>query len=169
MRIPKARVPQIAADMLSSLLASGDIETENPREVELDVQAVLNQYIRDEQEITTNARELMTRRGVPSSQLGQFKKQLAERRKVKLGDEAIDYILTQLIEVLMHSHNVDEVYAPDHKLRRALREPLRNIQNLDGAVDAQVRDRMKHVQEGSALWEVEYQRILEDVRRRKGL
>jgi hypothetical protein len=40
---------------------------------------------------------------------------------------------------------------------------------MDASLDAQVRGQMKHVQEGSALWEVEYQRILEDVRRRKGM
>ncbi len=155
--------------MLQQLLEQGDIETENPKEVELDLAAVLNQYIRDEAEITEKARELMGRRGLPSSQLGQIKRQLAEQRKFKIGDEAIDYVVDQLIEFLMHSHNVEEIYAPDHRLRRLLREPLRQLQSVDGSIDAQVRDRMKHVQEGSALWEVEYQRILEDVRRRKGL
>ncbi len=169
MRIPKSRVPQIAAEMLQSLLEQGDIETESPKEVELDLAAVLNQYIRDEAEITDKARDVMGRRGLPSSQLGQIKRQIAEQRKFKLGDEAMDYLVDQLIEFLMHSHNVEEIYAPDHRLRRLLRDPLRKVQNFDGAVDEQVRGRMKHVQEGSALWEVEYQRILEDVRRRKGL
>lgn len=169
MRIPKSRVPQLAADMLAQLLEHNDIETETPAEVELDLQSVLNQYIRDEQEITEKARELMTRRGLPSGQLNQIKRQLAEQRKLKLGEEAIDYLVDQLIEFLMHSHNVAEIYAPDHRLRRILREPLRQLQNAEGNVDALVRDRMKHVQEGTALWEVEYQRILEDVRRRKGL
>lgn len=169
MKIPKSRVAQIASEMLRGLTEQGDIETENPAEVELDLQSVLNQYIRDEQEVTDKAREMMARRGLPQSQLGQLRRQLADQQKIKLGDEAIDYLVDQLIEFLMHSHNVAEIYAPDHRLRRVLREPLRNLQNLDESLDAQVRGRMKHVQEGSALWEVEYQRILEDVRRRKGL
>jgi hypothetical protein len=169
MKIPKSRVPQIAGEMLRKLLEHDDIETENRAEVELDLAAVLNQYIRDELELTDKARELMTRRGLPSSQLGQVKRQLAEQRGIKLGEDAIDYVVDQLIEFLMHSHNVEEIYAPDHRLRRMLREPLRALESIDISVDAQVRDRMKHVQEGSALWEVEYQRILEDVKRRKGL
>jgi uncharacterized protein len=169
MKIPKARVPQIAREMLRGLSEEGDIETESPAEVELDLQSVLNQYIKDEAEISDKARELMARRGLPQSQLGQVRGQLAEQQKVKLGDDAIDYIVDQLIEFLMHSHNVAEIYAPDHRLRRVLREPLRNLAHLDEALDAQVRGQMKHVQEGSALWEVEYQRILEDVRRRKGI
>lgn len=155
--------------MLRGLLEHEDIETENPAEVELDLQAVLNQYIRDEEEITVKAKDVMVRRGLPSSQLGQVKRQVADQRQFKLGDDGLDYLVEQLIQFLMHSHNVEEIYAPDHRLRRILREPLRKLENIEGAVDAQVRGRMKHVQEGSALWEVEYQRILEDVRRRKGL
>ncbi|HEX2730664.1 MAG TPA: DUF507 family protein [Polyangiaceae bacterium] len=169
MKIPKARVPQLAKEMLRGLTAEGDIETETPAEVELDLQSVLNQYVKDEQDLSDKARELMARRGLPQSQLGQIRTQLAEQQKLKLGDEAIDYIVDQLIEFLMHSHNVEEIYAPDHRLRRVLREPLRGLQQMDASLDAQVRGQMKHVQEGSALWEVEYQRILEDVRRRKGM
>ena len=33
----------------------------------------------------------------------------------------------------------------------------------------EVRGQLKHVQEGTGLWEVEYRRMMEDVRRRKGL
>jgi hypothetical protein len=69
----------------------------------------------------------------------------------------------------MHSHNVEEVYAPDHQLRRLLRRPLREVGDVDEQLDHAVRGQMKHVQEGTQMWEVEYQRIMEDVRRRKGM
>ena len=36
-------------------------------------------------------------------------------------------------------------------------------------VETEVRSKMKHVQEGSRTWEVEYKRIMADVQRRKGL
>jgi len=169
MRIPKARVPQVAAQILQSLIQHKDVETENPNEVQLDIEAVLNQYVRDEQEISEKARDLIAKRGLPSSQLSRVKQQLAEQRQLKIGDEAIDYLVDQLIEFLMHSHNVDEIYAPDHRLRRLIREPLRQIGDAEGALRDEVRAQMKHVKEGTAVWEVEYQRILEDVRRRKGL
>jgi uncharacterized protein len=169
MRIPKARVPALAAEMLRSLTADGDIETDSPKEVQADIEAVLVQYIQDEQEISDQARELITRRGLPPDHLGKVKQQIAEQRKMKLGDEAIDYLLDQLLEILMHSNNVEEVYAPDHQLRRLLRAPLRKLNDVDDEVDKAVRLQMKHVQEGTQMWEVEYQRIMEDVRRRKGL
>ena len=169
MRIPKARVPHLASQILQSLIAHKDVETENPTEVQLDIEAVLNQYIRDEQELTEKARDTIAKRGLPSSQRGRVKQQLAEQRQLKVGEDAIDYLVDQLIEFLMHSHNVDEIYAPDHRLRRLIREPLRQVGELEGMLQNEVRGKMKHVKEGSAMWEVEYQRILEDVRRRKGL
>lgn len=169
MRIPKARVPQVAAQILQSLIQHKDVETENPNEVQLDIEAVLNQYVRDEQEITEKARDTIAKRGLPSSQLSRVKQQLAEQRQLKIGEEAVDYLVDQLIEFLMHSHNVDEIYAPDHRLRRLIREPLRQVGDAEGALRDEVRAQMKHVKEGTAVWEVEYQRIMEDVRRRKGL
>jgi len=32
-----------------------------------------------------------------------------------------------------------------------------------------VRGKLKHMEEGTRTWEVEYARIMEDIRRRKGL
>jgi hypothetical protein len=40
---------------------------------------------------------------------------------------------------------------------------------VDSAVDAEVRAQLRHVKEGTRDWEVEYARVLEQVRRRKGL
>ena len=169
MKIPKAAVPQMAGEMLHSLLQHRDIETDNPNEVRMDLEAVMTQYIRDEQAITESARELVNRRGLPSSQIGRTKRQLAEQQKLKLGEDGIDYLVEQMIESLMHSHNVGEIYAADHRLRRKLREPLRRALDSESNMHGQVRQRMKHMKEGSASWEIEYQRILEDVRRRKGM
>ena len=36
-------------------------------------------------------------------------------------------------------------------------------------VETEVRSKMKHVQEGSRTWEVEYQRVTEQVKRRRGI
>lgn len=169
MKIPKSRVPQLAQDMLKALLEGGDIETETPREVALDLEAVINQYIKDELEISDKARDIVAARGLPPTQIGRVKRQLADERQFKTDEDGIDYLVDQMIEFLMHSNNVEEIFAEDHQLRRKLRGPIRAIQADDDKIEDTVRSRMKHVQEGSAIWEVEYQRILEDVRRRRGL
>lgn len=169
MRIHAARVPQIAAEMVSSLTKDRAVETASPDEMRLDIESVLHQYIRDEQEVGDKAKDMMAARNLPPSELGKIKRLVADQRKLKLGDEAIDYLLDQLLEMLMHSNAVEEVFAEDYELRRRMREPLRRQLGEEEELQKEVRAQLKHVQEGSALWEVEYKRMMEDIKRRKGL
>jgi len=169
MRLHHAKLPELARQIVDGLLAQGDIETGSPAEVRADVQAVLDQYIRDEQQVIERAKEILQARSLPPGELPRLKRMVSQERGIKLGDEAIDYVLDQLVEMLMHSQNVDEIYADDITLRRKMRDPLRKHAQIDDEVQAEVRSQLKHVKEGSALWEVEYQRMLEDIRRRKGL
>jgi hypothetical protein len=169
MRLHNAKVPKLAAEIVQALVAGGDIETEAPKEVELDVVAVLNQYIKDEQEISDRAKEIMQNRGLTQTEYARIKKMVADERKIKLGDEAIDYLLDQLVEMLMHSNNVEEIYAEDVELRRKMREPLRRQVVEEQELIDEVRGRLKHVQEGTSMWEIEYRRMMEDIKRRKGL
>jgi hypothetical protein len=81
----------------------------------------------------------------------------------------LDYVLDQCIEMLMHSTNVEEVFSEDHELRRKMRPVFRKYLELDEAIEAEVRGKLKHVKEGSRDWDVEYRRMMEDIQRRKGL
>jgi hypothetical protein len=169
MWLHRAKVPQVAAEMVRALTEGGDIECESPREVQADIEAVLAQYLNDDQEIAEKAKDMVAARGLPQSDLGRMKKLVAEQKHVRIGEDAIDYLLDQLLEILMHSNNVDEVFAQDHVLRLRMREPLRKQFAAEDQLDQEVRGRMKHMQEGSALWEVEYRRTMDDIKRRKGL
>jgi uncharacterized protein len=169
MRLHSAKVPEIATQMVSALVKGGDIECESPKEVELDVRSVLEQYIKDEQEVSDKARDILAARGLNPTEASRIKKLVADERKIKLGDDAVDYLLDQLVEMLMHSNNVDEVFAEDVELRRKMREPLRKQLAVEEELQAEVRGRLKHVQEGSSMWEVEYRRMMDEMRRRKGL
>jgi hypothetical protein len=168
MWLHRAKIPQIAAEMVRALKDSGDIECESPREVQGDLEAVLSQYVSDDQEINDRARDLVAARGLPNSELTRMKKLVAEQKHVKIGDDAIDYLLDQLIEILMHSNNVDEVFAEDHVLRVRMREPLRKQFAAEEQLEQEVRGRLKNLQEGPAVWEVEYRRLMDDIKRRKG-
>jgi hypothetical protein len=155
--------------MVRALAAGEHIETDSPKEVALDLESVLSQYLQDEHDVSERAKDMMAGRGLAGTELARVKKELARQKGIQIGEDAIDYLLDQLIEMLMHSHNVEEVFAEDYELRRIMREPLRKEYASTGEVDQEVRSKLKHVQEGSSLWEVEYQRMLEDVKRRKGL
>jgi hypothetical protein len=157
----------LAAAIVRPLLDNQLIETESPKDVQADILAVLEQYLRDEQQITTRARDLAAGRGGSATEQARIKKELARQQGVGIGEESIDYVLAQLVEILMHSAHVDEIYAEDHQLKLAMRTPLRKEQTAADQVDETVRKRIKHVEEGSSQWEIEYQRMREEVTRRK--
>jgi hypothetical protein len=117
----------------------------------------------------SRARELTQQRGLPQGEFGRIKTLAAEQLGIKIGEEALDYILDQLIEMLMRSSNVDEVYAADHHLRARMRPFILADAELEGQVEAEVRGKLKHVAEGTRTWEIEYARIKEDIRRRRGV
>lgn len=169
MRLHSAKVPQIAAEMMSALLAEGGIETESPREVQRDLEAVLLQYVRDDQDLTDRARDMAQARKLPAAEQSRIKRQLAEQRNMKVGDDAMDYVLDQLLEMLMHSRSVEEIFGEDYELRRRMRGPLRKAAQLEDELKKEAMSQLKHVQEGSSTWEVEYRRVMEDIKRRKGL
>jgi len=169
MKLHGARVPLIAAQMVKALTVDEAIECEDPDEVKLDLESVLNEYIRVDAEITERAKDLLARRNLPQTEFSKLKRLAADERKFKLGDEAIDYLLDQLVEILMHSQNVAEIFVEDVELRRRMREPLREEAATEEKLQEEVRGRLRHVQEGTSLWEVEYRRMMDDIKRRKGL
>ena len=117
----------------------------------------------------SRARDLVQQRGLPQGEFARIKRLVAEQQSFKIGDDAIDYILEQILSMLMHSANVDEIYAEDHVLKRVMRGFLRDGQGAEMSIEAEVRSKLKHVKEGSRVWEIEYQRMKEDIKRRRGM
>lgn len=168
MRLYSAKVGTIASEVVQALVSAKDIETESPREVQLDVESVLNSYIQTEREATERAKDIFQSRG-GTGDFARIKRLAAEQKGIKVGDETLDYLLDQLVEMLLHSNNVEEVYAEDVELRRKMAPILKKYMAIDEEVEREVRGKLKHVQEGTRMWEIEYARMLEEIKRRKGL
>jgi hypothetical protein len=169
MRLYAAKVTPLAEELVKALADNKEIETESRKEVALDLESVFTQYLRLEKEALDKAKDLLQSRNMPPSELPRLRKLAAEQKGIKVGDEMLDYLLDQLIEMLMHSGNVDEVYGEDHDLRRRMRPVLRKYLEMDEQLETEVRGKLKHVQEGTRTWEVEYQRLMGEIQRRKGL
>ena len=169
MRLYPGKVTPIATEVVRTLLAAKDVESDQPREVELDVAAVLNQYLATEKDVNERAKDVLERTGKPQSEYQRVRALVAEEKGIKVGDDALDYLLDQVVEMLMHSNNVEEVYVEDVILRRKMAPIFKKHMAVDASLDTEVRAQLRHVKEGSRDWEVEYARVLEQVRRRKGL
>lgn len=170
MRLYPGKVSAIAQDMVQLLTTNGDIEVEADLagEVMLDIESVLREYIRADRQITDEARDRISKQGLEFTQLTKVKQKIAEERNFGAGGP-IDYLTRQIIEALFHSRHVDEVYAEDHALRKTLREILNRHTHVDDDLDKEVRKRIQNLQEGTGTWEIEYQKVMGDLKRLKGL
>jgi|SRR5579859_1555023 len=169
MRLFSGKIPAIATEAVRALLTSKDIETERPKEVEADIASVLTQYLADEREVNERAKDVLERTGKPQSEYQRVRALVADEKGIKVGDDALDYLLDQVVEMLMHSNNVEEVFVEDVELRRKMAPAFKKHMAADSSLDAEVRAQIKHVREGTRDWEIEYARVLEQVKRKKGL
>jgi hypothetical protein len=172
MRLYTPQVSKIAHEVVRVLVAAGQdggIESEDPKEVERDVAAVLTSYLDMERQVGELARELLTRTNRSQGEYQKVREQIAESKGIKVGDETLDYLLDQVVAMLMHSSHVEEVYAEDIMLRRRMTPIFKKHMQADSDVDTEVRAQLKHLKEGTPAWEIEYSRALEAVKRRRGL
>ncbi len=171
MRIYRAQIPRIAADIISTLRKDGDIEVDdkNVSEAEQDIAAILEQYRKTEYKITERAKDLLESRGLTHADLGRVKRELCARYQHPTGDEALTWIIGQIIEGFMISRCVDEVYADDNVLRRKIKAVMSRHLVDEAQLDAEVRARIKNLQEGTPAWHSQYQKVMKEVRRKHGL
>jgi hypothetical protein len=169
MRLYSGKVPVIAGDIVRTLTTDNDIETSNPREVEADLESVMKEYLRLEREITEKAKDRLEATGGERTDLNRIKRTIAEQKGFGLGEESISWILDQMLQMLMRSPHVDEVFADDAVMRRKMRVVLQKHMAVDDELDKEVRARIKNLQEGTQTWEVEYAKVLDQVKRKRGI
>jgi hypothetical protein len=169
MRLFPGKIQAISDEIVRSLVSSGDIEVESEAEVRLDLEAVMKQFINTEREITEEAKTRMEAKGLGYGQLGKTKSLVAKERGVLSGEDALPFLVDQFLEILFHSNNVVEVFAEDVDLRKKITPILRKNMDVETELDREVRAKIKNMQEGTGAFEVEYAKVLEQIKRNKGL
>ena len=169
MRLYAGKIPVIAAEIVKTLVDNDELSVLNRAESELDVQAVLKEYLRLDRECTEKAKDLLQKRNLPYEHFGKIKRQLAAEKAFGLGDESLDWMTTQMIESFMQSPHVEEVFADDATLRKRMTDILKKHMQIDDEIDAEVRRRIKNLEEGTATWEVEYQKALGQIKKNRRL
>jgi hypothetical protein len=169
MRLFSGKIPTIAEEIITTLVKDGDIEVESQPEVQQDLEAVLKEYLRTEREIMDEAKNRLESRGMGYGQLAKVRQQIAKDRDFPPTEEALPYMLDQLLNMLFHSANVAEVYAEDAALRTKMTTVLRRHMDVESDLDREVRSKIKNLQEGTASFEIEYARVMDQIKRKKGL
>jgi hypothetical protein len=169
MKLYPGKIDTISADIIAQLARDGDLEVSDRHEAELDVASVLKEYLRLDRELTERTKDILEIRGLPYSAFGRTKRTLADQREFGLGDEALSWICTQLLETFMQSRHIDEIFAEDAILRRKIKEILRKHMSVDDNLDQEVRQRIKNLEEGTQAWDLEYNRVMDQMKEKYGL
>jgi len=169
MRLYANKVSTIRDSIARALIDPGDLEVSSRDEFKADIESVLKEYRRKDRELTEAAKDILEQRGLPYSELFRTKRQLAEAGDFALGDDSVQWITNQMLELFMQSQHVDEIYVDDATLRRKIRDVLRRHMQADEDVDREVRLHLKHLSDNTEAFEIEYQKQLDMVKRKHGL
>ena len=171
MRLYRKIIPKMSKEIISTLKNEGDVEIDDQKleEAELDVAAILVEYCNAEDRLNQETKDTLTRRGLSAERFGQVKKGLAEARSHKTGEEGAEFVINQMLETLMHSRNIEEVFAEDHEMRKKITDTMRKYLGIDEEIDREARSRLKNLREGTGEWDIEYERIVGQLKRAKGL
>ena len=171
MRLYRKIIPKISKEIMSNLRADGDLEVDDQKleEAELDLAAILVEYCNAEDRLNQETRDALSRRGLSPDRFAQVKKGLAEARQHKTGEEGLEYVINQMLEGMMHSRNVEEVFAEDHEMRKKVHLVMMKYLGIDEEIDREARSRLKNLREGSAEWDIEYEKLVGQLKRARGL
>jgi hypothetical protein len=171
MRLYPKVIPIISREVVQRLMQDGDIEVETMRiaDAEMDLSAIMREYLAAEERVNQATREALERRGYDFAKFNQVKREMADVRGFKMGDEGIEYCINQMLEFLLISRNVEEVFSADNVMRSKIFQSMKKHLDVDDEIDREARTRLKHLQEGTSAFEVEYNKTVEQIRRARGL
>ena len=169
MRLYRGKIEAIAEDVIRTLCSQELIEVESEAEAKLDIESVLKEYLRLDREIVEEAKNRMEARGLGYSNLGRVKGQIAKERGTAEGEETLPYLLEQILNILFHSNNVGEIFAEDTELRKLVTPILRKHMDVDTDLDREVRSKIKNLEEGTSTFDVEYARVMEQIKQKHRL
>lgn len=171
MRLYRKVIPKIAREIVRTLNSKKEIEVEDGKmdEAELDLAAIMVEYLNQEERIVNEAKDAMARRGMSFDRFTQVKKSLAEARGFKQGEDGMAYIIEQLLEALFNSRNIAEIYCEDNDLRKFMRGVIDKFTNVTEELDREARGRLRNLREGTPEWDIEYPRVVAQLKRQRGL
>jgi hypothetical protein len=169
MKLYKAKVPAIAKDIIAHLTKEGDIEVTNAEEAEKDIHSVLNEYRRLDRLIVERTKDVLEKKGLSHDMFGKVRRSVAEQMDFGLGEDGLTWMCNQVLETFMQSAFIEEIFSSDAEIRRKMTSILRRHMLVDEELDAEVRKRIKNLQEGSTHFDVEYAKVLEQIKRKRGL
>ncbi len=164
MRIYRGRIEPAVEEIVHTLLKEElvEIDPKDLEEVKKDLESVLSEYLRQEREIAERAKDIVAKQNMSYSSIGKVKRSLAREKSFGIEDEALDYIVQQMIEIMLSSSYVEEVYGQDHDINRVVAPIItKYMVSIEEELENEVKQQLKHLEssEGTQLYENEYSRV----------
>lgn len=125
-----------------------------------------------EEEITRVIEENREKfREVPAYQMtSQIRRQLARQRGVILDNETrLRDIARKMTEAIWSSDDFSEVYAEDEALRRFIGLVFERHMAVEERLREEAKKRIRNVEFGSTEYEVQFRRVMDELREQEGL
>jgi hypothetical protein len=171
MKLYRAKIPQIAHDVIHRLSEEGDIEVlpERREEAERDLAAIMEEFLRRDMAMRDRIRDEMAARNVPYSDYGRVRKRIAEEMNHPSGDDIERFLCRQFLENMLITPNIDEVFSDDQDMHKKVMEVLRSHDVDERAIREEAESKVKNVREGTVDYEIALQNAVKDVKKRRGL
>lgn len=171
MKLYRARIAPIAHAVVERLSNDGDIEvaTSDREEAASDLVAIMESYVRRDNDLREAVRDTMERKNLPYDQYGKVKAEVSESWGHPTGDEVERYFARQFIENFMISNFVGEVYTEDRELFKKIIDVIKGFDVDERQLRAEAEDRIKNIKEGSVEYQDALNRALREVRKKHGL
>lgn len=171
MKIYRKKIGPISEEIVNTFVRDEDMEILGSLHniVIKDIGNFIEEYVKTEHSLSDSAKAIMEQKGLPAEQLNKIKNILAEEKDIPLGDEALEYLADKIIRYFMTEEAVDEVYSDDATMRKKIFDIFRHHLAVEDDLDREVRARLKNIPENSLIFKIEYEKVLREVKRKRGL
>jgi hypothetical protein len=171
MKLYRAKIQPIANAVIEQLSTSGAIEVlpANRAEAELDLVAIMEEYSRRDFALRDAVKEYMADHGVPYDKYGRTRSRMAGEWGHPTGDDVERHLARQFSENFMISNFVEEIYAEDKVIYKAIMDILIGHDVDERALRDEARAKIANVSEGTVDYEIAMSKAMKEVKRRHGL
>lgn len=171
MKIYRKKIGPIAEEIINTLVRDEDIEIRGSllNAVVKDISNFIEEYAKQEQAVSDEAKAKMEEEGLSVEHLIKVKNIIAQQRGVKLGDDALEYLAEKIIKYLLTEDAIEEVYSDDPSMKKKIYDIFRKHTFVEDDIDKEVRARLKNIPENSPIFKIEYEKVLREIKRKRGL
>lgn len=171
MKLYRTKVPAIAKDVIDVLVRDEDIEIapRNREEAEKDLVAIMEEFMRRDNDLRNQVRDHMASRNIPYDEYGKTRKAMTETADHPKGDEIDKFLARQFIENLLISKFVDEVFSEDKVIFKKILQALKSHDVDEDSIRQEAIGKIKNIAEGTVDYEIALQNAVKDVKKRRGL